>query len=306
MPFVKLVKNKPYFKRFQTKFKRRREGRTDYKARVQLVKQSKNKYNSPKYRFVVRFSNKKVTCQVVFSEVTGDKVMCAAYSTELAKHGVKVGFKNYAAAYATGLLCARRLLTKVGLAAKYDGIGDEEANGELNDVEADEDKRPFRAMLDVGIRGVSTGNRLLGAVKGASDGGLDVPHNEKRFPGYDRDGKSYEAAEHAKRIYGEHIGEYIEELDEEEVTKLFADYVKHDIDADAVRDMWEGAHKSIRADPSGSKTTFKGWDKKFKRASKDSYDVKKERRTAKKQAIYDAAAAVDESDDDEDESDDDE
>lgn len=31
-------------------------------------------------------------------------------------------------------------------------------------------------------------------MKGAADGGLDVPHNEKRFPGYDRDTKSYDVS----------------------------------------------------------------------------------------------------------------
>ena len=47
MAFVKLVKNKAYFMRFQTKFKRRREGKTDYFARKRLVIQDKDKYNTP-------------------------------------------------------------------------------------------------------------------------------------------------------------------------------------------------------------------------------------------------------------------
>lgn len=38
--------------RFQTKFKRRREGKTDYYARKRLIIQDKDKYNSPKYRLV--------------------------------------------------------------------------------------------------------------------------------------------------------------------------------------------------------------------------------------------------------------
>ena len=40
------------------------EGKTDYFARKRLVTQDKNKYNTPKYRFVVRFTNKDITCQV--------------------------------------------------------------------------------------------------------------------------------------------------------------------------------------------------------------------------------------------------
>ncbi len=55
MPFVKVQKTKAYFKRYQVKFRRRREGKTDYRARKRLITQDKNKYNSPKYRLVVRF-----------------------------------------------------------------------------------------------------------------------------------------------------------------------------------------------------------------------------------------------------------
>ena len=61
--FIKVVKNKAYFKRFQVKFRRRREGKTDYYARRRLVVQSKNKYNTPKYRMIVRFTNKDICCQ---------------------------------------------------------------------------------------------------------------------------------------------------------------------------------------------------------------------------------------------------
>ena len=35
--------------------------------------------------------------------------MCAAYAHELPRYGVKVGLTNYAAAYCTGLLLARRV-----------------------------------------------------------------------------------------------------------------------------------------------------------------------------------------------------
>ena len=39
-------------------------GKTDYRARLRLVTQDKNKYNTPKYRLVVRFTNKDIICQV--------------------------------------------------------------------------------------------------------------------------------------------------------------------------------------------------------------------------------------------------
>ena len=105
MTFVKVVKNKAYFKRFQTKFRRRREGKTDYYARKKLVIQAKNKYNSPKYRLVVRFTNKDVICQIVYAKIQGDFVLAAAYSHELPRYGIKCGLTNWTAAYATGLVC---------------------------------------------------------------------------------------------------------------------------------------------------------------------------------------------------------
>jgi len=37
MAFVKLVKNNAYYKRYQTAYRRRREGKTDYYARKRLI-----------------------------------------------------------------------------------------------------------------------------------------------------------------------------------------------------------------------------------------------------------------------------
>jgi len=112
MGFVKVQKDKAYFKRFQVKYRRRREGKTDYQARRALTIQDKNKYNSPKYRFVVRFTNTDIICQLAFAKITGDVIMCAAYARELPRYGIKEGKTNFPAAYATGLLLARRLLKK--------------------------------------------------------------------------------------------------------------------------------------------------------------------------------------------------
>ena len=86
MPFVKVIKNKAYFKRFQVKNRRRRSGKTDYYARRKLITQDKNKYNSPKYRLVVRFSNKYVLAQIVKATLKGDITICQAHSKELIKH----------------------------------------------------------------------------------------------------------------------------------------------------------------------------------------------------------------------------
>eukprot|EP00126_Sphaerothecum_destruens_P005472 Sdes_comp18797_c0_seq1m9206 len=117
--------------------------------------------------------------------------MASAYSHELPRYGVKVGLTNYSAAYCTGLLLARRLLTKIGIADTYKG--NQDINGEIYEVEEVEDgPRPFRCYLDVGLVRTSTGARVFAALKGASDGGLDVPHNQKRFPGYDPESKEFD------------------------------------------------------------------------------------------------------------------
>merc|ERR1711916_329093 len=166
--FVKLVKNKAYFKRYQTKYRRRREGKTDYYARLRLTLQDKNKFKSPKYRFVVRFTNKDAIRQIAYATIKGDVIMCAAYSHELPRYGLPVGLTNYAAAYCTGLLLARRVNAKLGL----DYEGNTEVDGEDYNVEQDGDAAPFRCFLDVGLKRTSTGARLFGALKGATDGGL--------------------------------------------------------------------------------------------------------------------------------------
>lgn len=57
--------------------------------------------------------------RAVYSTIAGDVVVAAAYSHELPEFGLKVGLTNYSAAYATGLLVARRVLTKLGLAETY-------------------------------------------------------------------------------------------------------------------------------------------------------------------------------------------
>jgi large subunit ribosomal protein L5e len=140
------------------------EGKTDYYARKRLITQDKNKYNSPKYRLVVRITNKDVIAQIVYSKIQGDIVLSAAYAHELPRYGVKVGLTNYSACYCTGLLLARRLLTKLGLSETYEGV--EEVNGEYYEPEAPEDgPRPFKAYLDVGLRRTSTGSRVFAVLK---------------------------------------------------------------------------------------------------------------------------------------------
>jgi len=254
MPFTKLVKNSPYFSRFQTKYKRRRAGKTDYYARKRLIAQAKNKYNAPKYRLVVRFTNRDIICQLVTAELSGDKVFCAAYSHELKRYGIQNGLTNWSAAYATGLLLARRALKKLDLDEAFTGV--EEADGEYKLTEAaevdGEERRPFKCFLDVGLHRTSTGARVFGAMKGASDGGIFIPHNEKRFPGYDPESKELDADTLRKYIFGGHVAEYMETLaddDEERYKSQFTKYIENDVEADGLEELYTEAHAAIREDP---------------------------------------------------------
>ncbi|KAF2746304.1 hypothetical protein M011DRAFT_527098 [Sporormia fimetaria CBS 119925] len=254
MPFSKEKKNSAYFSRFQVKYKRRRQGKTDYYARKRLVTQAKNKYGAPKYRLVVRFTNKDIICQIVSSEVSGDKVFCAAYAHELKAYGITHGLTNWASAYATGLLLARRALKKLEIDEHFQGV--EEADGEFSLTEAveidGEERRPFKVFLDVGLVRTSTGARVFGAMKGASDGGLYVPHSENRFPGFDIETKELDAEVLRKYIYGGHVAEYMETLaddDEERYRELFKGYIDDDIEADGLEELYAEAHKQIREDP---------------------------------------------------------
>jgi len=306
MVFVKIQKSKAYSKRFQVKFRRRREGRTDYRQRKRLCCQAKNKYQSPKYRLVVRFTNRQVICQIVYALIDGDRVLTSASSNELPRYGLKVGLKNYAASYCTGLLCARRLLAKVGLDAVYEG--NDEIDGSVVSTsvgkttyyvdEVDEDRRPFRALLDVGCKTTSTGCRIFGALKGAADGGLDIPHSEKRFPGYDRDSKEYDADMHRERIFGGHVGEYMEYLEEEDNTKYqsqFAGFLAEDIEADGLEELYEGVHEKIREDPSPRPGEAFKPDKSFRRKVKLTLEERKAAVQVKKDAKN---AELEEDDDD--------
>jgi len=269
MPFVKLVKNKQYFKRYQVQYRRRREGKTDYHRRKKLTCQDKNKYNSPKYRFVVRITNRDVITQIAYAKIAGDVILAAAYSHELPRYGLPVGLTNYASCYATGLLLARRLLQKLKLDKQYEGKV--KADGELFQVaENAEGPRPFYALLDVGLARTTTGARIFAALKGALDGGLNIPHSEKRFRGFNVEKKTYNAEEGRGYIFGSHVSEYMESLKEEDPEKyqtLFSQYLKNNINEENLEEKIESVHVAIRASPAhvAKKSTKEGERKRHGR-----------------------------------------
>merc|ERR1719245_2196175 len=179
-------------------------------------------------------------------------VVAAASSHELSKFGVPCGYKNYAAAYCTGLLVARRVLKKFGLDETFKGK--EEVDGEDYHVEEEEgDQRPFKCILDVGLQRTTAGARMWGALKGAVDGGLHIPHTNKLFPGYKAPEEKgaegeYEAEVHKDRIFGGHVKEYMESMAEEDPTKYeahFSKYIANSIDEGKVEEMYTAAHAKI-------------------------------------------------------------
>lgn len=207
--------------------------------------------------------------------MTGDRVLCAADSTELKQHGLTAGLTNYSAAYATGLLLARRLLKQVGLDSMYKANSD--INGEYFNVDEDiQDKRPFKALLDVGINATTTGARIFGVMKGACDGGLNIPHKTKRFPGYTKqkaevvtnkrgkttDVEKTEARFDAKvlreRIFGVHVTNYMNQLKKEDPDRFkrqFSQWEKT-LTANKVKtaeELYKKVHKAIIANPDRKK-----------------------------------------------------
>jgi len=138
--------------RFRVHFRRRREGKTDYRVRLRLLK-------SDQPRAVVRLSDRRVRVTIVTFDPVGDRVVASAESTELSA----IAFPGHSgastpAAYLTAYLA--------GLRAKSTGA--------------------TSAVLDTGLRHPTVGGRLAAALKGLLDAGVEIPHGEGGFPSADR------------------------------------------------------------------------------------------------------------------------
>ena len=145
------------------------------------------------------------------------------YASKLFDYVLQLTIAFARPAYATGLLCARRALENLGLADKYEG--QVEPDGTISEVEplGEGNPRPFKCYLDVGLKRTSTGSRVFGAMKGASDGGIFIPHSNKRFPGYDQESKELDSEVLKGYIFGSHVSQYMESLEEEDDEKYFAE-----------------------------------------------------------------------------------
>ncbi len=132
--------------------RRRRENKTDYKARRILL-------TSGLPRIVARRTNKYFILQAVESHEAQDKVLATITSKELLKNGwdSKMGgsLKSIPSGYLTGLLMAKKL-----------GKG--------------------KYIMDLGMARTLKGSRIFSVIKGLIDGGLDIPANETVFPSEER------------------------------------------------------------------------------------------------------------------------
>ncbi len=133
--------------RYKVPYRRRREGKTNYRKRLKLLL-------SRKPRLVVRITNRYVITQIIEYSPSGDRVLVCANSKELEKFGWKGDFNNTPACYLTGALIGKKAVEK--------GINE--------------------AILDIGLRSPTKGGRVFAVLKGALDAGMQIPHNPEIFP----------------------------------------------------------------------------------------------------------------------------
>ena len=128
------------------------------------------------------------------------------------------------------------MLKKYNLDQIYTGT--DKVDGDDYTVESvDDGPAAFCCYLDIGLARTSTGARIFGCLKGAVDGGLDIPHCSKRFPGYDSESKKFDAEIHRNHIFGQHVSSYMNHLmenDADAYKRQFSRFIKNGITADKV------------------------------------------------------------------------
>jgi len=189
---------------YSVKFRRRREGKTNYRKRIKLLL-------SEKPRLVVRKSNRYIIAQIATFDPKGDRIEVCAWSRELNKFGWPFpSFKNLPAAYLTGYLVGKRAIKK--------GIKE--------------------AILDIGLYPSTKGSRLYAVLKGALDAGLKIPHSPDILPSEERIfGKHIEkflkivkdSQDKYKNQFNSYFRDKVDKLNIEEIVKK----VKSNIDKNA-------------------------------------------------------------------------
>jgi large subunit ribosomal protein L18 len=137
-----MSKNKTY----TVKFRRKREGKTDYKKRIKYI-------SSGKTRIVIRVSNNNIKVQAINFGENGDLVLGATNSLDLKKFGWKSSTNNLSSAYLTGFLFGNNLRSKIS-----------------------------EGIIDAGLKTIRKNTKLSAVIKGIIDSGLKVPCSEEIFP----------------------------------------------------------------------------------------------------------------------------
>ena len=106
-------------------------------------------------------------------------------------------------------------MSKLKLADTYKGNN---KPGKFFEAEENEEHRSFKCYLDIGLNRSTTGANVFGALKGAVDGGLNVPYSGKRLvKGYfDVKTQKYNENALADRIYGKHVADYMKHCEAED------------------------------------------------------------------------------------------
>jgi len=161
---------------YMTKFRRRREGKTDYEKRLRMVK-------SRKIRIVVRKTNKRIIAQAMKFNPKGDETVAFADSNELAKFKF-YGTNNTPSAYLVGYLLGKKLGKQ-------------------------------QCILDIGRRSPSHGSVVFATLKGAVDAGVEIPFDAAALPSEERiNGKALDdyakkLGEKAKTVFANYVKEGI-------------------------------------------------------------------------------------------------
>jgi large subunit ribosomal protein L18 len=170
---------------YTVSFRRKREGRTHYKKRLELLK-------SNKVRLVIRRSNTATLLQFIQYQPDGDKVLVTFNSAKLSTYGWDFSKKSLPAAYLAGLAA--------GALAKKAGVNE--------------------AILDMGLQTPMSGSKVYAALKGVIDAGVDVPSSNNIFPSEER--ISGKHIEDAKNLHDTFTGYKKAKLDASKMTEVFA------------------------------------------------------------------------------------
>ncbi len=179
-------------KAYTVKYRRKREGRTDYRSRLNLL-------TSGQLRVVLRRGIKNFTVQIVQYEAKGDKSIITTSSRELIKFGWKAHRGNLSSAYLTGYLC--------GLKAKKINLKE--------------------GIIDLGLNKAIPKSSFFAAAKGLVDSGFKVPMSKEVIPEEDRI-KGIHVENYAKQLlkqtnlYNKYFSQYLKNgLKPEDLSKHF-------------------------------------------------------------------------------------